>query len=176
MTLDYIGRRIRKPVPSRADCEDAVLMLRPGAEAKGLRLRAEIPDYLPVRIAGNGAALRQVLLDLMARSVDAAQAGEIRFQVGIEPANADSLLFHCEIESPGPAPKMPVDFSGRPGSASGSESRPGKASRAWFTAMLGSVSTLTLAKRGEGDEGHVAESPSEATRIIRALRCLSPRE
>jgi len=81
---------------------DVVELIAPRAQAKGIEVAADIGDGVPVRVAGDAARLRQVLLNLagnavkftdrggVAVTVDRAPGGHIRFEVsdtgpGVEP-------------------------------------------------------------------------------------------
>jgi signal transduction histidine kinase/CheY-like chemotaxis protein len=81
---------------------DVVELIAPRAQAKGIEVAADIGESVPVRVAGDAARLRQVLLNLagnaikftdrggVALIVDRAADGQIRFEVsdtgpGVEP-------------------------------------------------------------------------------------------
>jgi len=81
---------------------DVVELIAPRAQAKGIEVAADIGENIPVRVAGDAARLRQVLLNLagnavkftdrggVALSVTRAADGHIRFEVsdtgpGVEP-------------------------------------------------------------------------------------------
>lgn len=159
-----------EPFSPRDICEEAVQVLLPTAQARGLSLEAEIPAYLPDRVQGDAQGLRRTLLDLLAKVIDSSLGGKVRFQVGIEEDGPGNLVFHCEIDGAGPSlmlAETPIDALG---GTLGCDIRPGRGSRFWFTARLGSVPRVKGSgkpQRLPGDDNPPAAiPPSDGPRIL----------
>ncbi|MDD3609402.1 MAG: ATP-binding protein [Halothiobacillaceae bacterium] len=78
--------------------EDAVEMLRPRAETKGMRLNVDIDPALPRYIRCDGRKLRQILINLISNAVKYSDQGEVQVEVlrrGGEGGGAP--LLHIEI-------------------------------------------------------------------------------
>ena len=62
--------------------DNAVSMIRPQAERKGLKLKFEFGPRLPTAVLGDEARLRQVLLNLLSNAVKFTTSGGVSMQVG----------------------------------------------------------------------------------------------
>jgi len=67
--------------------EEAVTMVRPLAESKGLTVRAEVPD---ARLVTDAGKLRQILLNILSNAIKFTDAGEIRLHTRL---NGDEAKF-----------------------------------------------------------------------------------
>ncbi len=146
--------------------EAAVELMAPAAHAKGLELTYWLDPEVPVRLVGDEARLRQVLLNLVGNAVKFTAEGEIavRVSAGLEPNGAVRL--HVIVTDTGIG--IPEDgmqhlfqsFTQADSSTTrrfggtglglaiaksiselmqgriGAESAPGRGSRFWFTAVL----------------------------------------
>ena len=72
----------RRPMDPRALVDETVDLIRDQAAAKGLALRVESGPDLPARLQGDGARLRQVLLNLLTNAVKFTEAGAITVTAG----------------------------------------------------------------------------------------------
>ncbi len=79
-----------RPFDLRGCVESAVDMLRFKAQEKGIRLLSAVADALPVTLLGDGARLRQVLVNLVSNAVKFTKAGQVVVTVSDTPV-ADKL-------------------------------------------------------------------------------------
>jgi CheY-like chemotaxis protein len=78
---------------------DAVELLAPRAQNKGIEIAAEIADDVPARVAGDAARLRQVLLNLAGNAVKFTENGGVLMVV--ERGKNDQIRFIVEDSGPG---------------------------------------------------------------------------
>ncbi|MBR6380371.1 MAG: response regulator [Lachnospiraceae bacterium] len=67
---------------------DLLLMATPRAEEKGLELRSEIDEALPVRLTGDDVRIRQVITNLLSNAVKYTETGEVLLRVSLEAPGA----------------------------------------------------------------------------------------
>jgi two-component system sensor histidine kinase TorS len=60
---------------------DIVVLMRPGADAKGLQLWLDAPDDLPDIVRGDAAKLRQILFNLLSNALKFTEEGEVILRV-----------------------------------------------------------------------------------------------
>lgn len=88
-------------------------LLGPRAEAKGLRLAAEVAAEVPELIPADGDRLRQVLLHLLGNAIKYTEQGEVSLRVFVEgprhgdeghwvPEEADRVAVRFEVRDTGP--------------------------------------------------------------------------
>jgi PAS domain S-box-containing protein len=146
--------------------ETAAQLLLPDARRKGLDLTCSILPGVPLRLRGDSARLRQVLLNLGGNAVKFTPAGSVRFHVSLEGDERSSAMLRFSVEDTGigiPADRQTDIFSAFTqadgsttrkyggtglglaiskqlvnllGGQIGVESEPGKGSRFWFTALF----------------------------------------
>lgn len=78
---------------------DVVELLAPRAQNKGIEIAAEIADDIPIRVAGDAARLRQVLLNLAGNAVKFTENGGVL--VAVERGKKDQIRFVVEDSGPG---------------------------------------------------------------------------
>jgi signal transduction histidine kinase/DNA-binding response OmpR family regulator len=78
---------------------DVVELLAPRAQAKGIEIAADIDDHIPIRVAGDAARLRQVLLNLAGNAVKFTGAGGV--SVVVEREEPDRTRFLVKDTGPG---------------------------------------------------------------------------
>jgi signal transduction histidine kinase/purine-cytosine permease-like protein/DNA-binding NarL/FixJ family response regulator len=69
------------PVPLRELVDDLERMLRPQAQARGLRFETEVLGTMPAWIRADAKRLRQILINLLANAVRFTVAGEVRLRL-----------------------------------------------------------------------------------------------
>ncbi|MGF1539039.1 MAG: ATP-binding protein [Pleurocapsa sp.] len=69
------------PFNLRSCLEDALELVRPQANAKGVRLVYQIKESLPVNILGDLARLRQISINLLSNAVKFTEQGEVTFAI-----------------------------------------------------------------------------------------------
>mgnify|MGYP001799931413 CR=1 FL=1 len=77
----------RLPVDIRAIADEAMLLVRPAAELKGIGLTAVCADGVPAWFASNPTRLRQALVNLLGNAVKFTERGSVTLRVS---ADADS--------------------------------------------------------------------------------------
>jgi signal transduction histidine kinase/DNA-binding NarL/FixJ family response regulator len=82
--------------------DNAVSIIRPGAEAKGLEMRVEIAPSLSTFYAGDENRLRQILLNLLNNAVKFTEAGSVSLRIAKAGADARGDLVRFEVADTGP--------------------------------------------------------------------------
>ena len=80
--------------------QESLEMVRPRADAKGLRLSLDASG-LPVRIMGDCTRLRQALLNLLSNAVKFTASGEVRLRVRGTPQGPQDWLLRFEVSDTG---------------------------------------------------------------------------
>ncbi|MDX2308602.1 MAG: ATP-binding protein [Hyphomicrobium sp.] len=75
----------------------SVLLLAPRAEEKGLELSATVADDVPMRVIGDEARVRQIVLNLLSNAVKFTDRGSIGVSVTVSGATAGSDVRKIEI-------------------------------------------------------------------------------
>ena len=74
--------RVRSEIVCLPDfVEQVVSMMRPAAEAKGLRFLADVPDRLPEFVRTDQSRLRQALINLLSNAIKFTDAGSVTFRL-----------------------------------------------------------------------------------------------
>jgi two-component system, sensor histidine kinase and response regulator len=81
--------------------EDAVDILAERAHTKGLELICAIPAQLDTTVCGDGARLRQVIINLIGNAVKFTERGEITVHVRNEASGLLNSTFHFEVTDTG---------------------------------------------------------------------------
>jgi signal transduction histidine kinase/CheY-like chemotaxis protein len=81
-----------EPFSLMALVEDAVELLAPRAQAKGLAIAADVDERLPERVIGDATRLRQVLLNLAGNAIKFTETGGVSVGVGAGD-RADEIVF-----------------------------------------------------------------------------------
>jgi signal transduction histidine kinase/DNA-binding response OmpR family regulator len=87
--------------------DNAVSIIRPGAEAKGLEMRVDISPALSTFYSGDENRLRQVLLNLLNNAVKFTEAGIVSLRIGRAGTGlgGDRVRFEVTDTGPGIAPE-----------------------------------------------------------------------
>jgi signal transduction histidine kinase/ligand-binding sensor domain-containing protein/ActR/RegA family two-component response regulator len=101
------GRLLLTPAPfdPRTLVQDVAELQRAKAEDKGLSLRVDIADDVPVRVVGDTVRIRQILLNLSGNAVKFTEHGEVRLTLATD---AEGLRFTISDTGPGIAPEDQV--------------------------------------------------------------------
>jgi len=86
--------------------DEAIGILRPQADAKGLLLRCELAPGLPRRVQGDPQRLRQILLNLLGNGIKFTERGEVRLRASGEVADGVARVSFA-ISDTGPG--IPLD-------------------------------------------------------------------
>jgi signal transduction histidine kinase/DNA-binding response OmpR family regulator len=75
------------------DClNEALGILRPKAEAKGLALHCRVGESVPAAVESDAARLRQILVNLLDNAIKFTPKGEVRLEVEVRGAAKDGLV------------------------------------------------------------------------------------
>jgi signal transduction histidine kinase/tetratricopeptide (TPR) repeat protein/ActR/RegA family two-component response regulator len=80
-----------RPFDLRGCVESAVELVRFKAQEKGIKLFSTVADALPATLLGDGARLRQVLVNLVSNAVKFTEAGQVVVTVSEPPLSSASL-------------------------------------------------------------------------------------
>jgi len=80
-------------------CRQALDMLKPLAEQKGIRLQLDWPFQLEARRSGDQPRVKQVLINLVGNAIKFSDRGEVRLRVA--PGEGDRLRFEVIDQGPG---------------------------------------------------------------------------
>jgi nitrogen-specific signal transduction histidine kinase len=89
---------IRAPFAPRALMEGVAELLAPRAQARGLEIAAFLAPGVPVRVMGDGARVRQILLNLAGNALKFTQAGGVGLSLRAE---GERLIFDVADTGPG---------------------------------------------------------------------------
>jgi signal transduction histidine kinase/DNA-binding response OmpR family regulator len=94
------GRLELSPAPFdlAADADGVVELLAPRAQARGLDIAAHFAPDMPARIVGDGARIRQILINLAGNAVKFTESGGVGLCARIE---GETLVFEVEDSGPG---------------------------------------------------------------------------
>jgi two-component system sensor histidine kinase BarA len=93
---------VSHPFRLKASVEDAVSMLQPGADAKGLSLSADLADDLPTAVTGDAGRIRQILVNLINNSIKFTDEGEVHVSVfSGGPADGETMAVVFEVSDTG---------------------------------------------------------------------------
>lgn len=100
----------QRPFSPREVLTGVIGLITPLAEAKHLRLSAEIPPTLAPLLVGDGGRLRQVLVNLLGNAVKFTHRGDVTLSVTAQPSARGQLL-RIEVSDTGIG--IPADRLGR---------------------------------------------------------------
>jgi len=76
----------------RKTVAEAVDLVRPEAQAKGLALRIDTDAEVPFTVAGDAGRLRQILINLLGNAVKFTSTGDVRVWLRSQPSGGDIVL------------------------------------------------------------------------------------
>jgi signal transduction histidine kinase/DNA-binding response OmpR family regulator/HPt (histidine-containing phosphotransfer) domain-containing protein len=91
----------KSPFDLRHVVEDAVDILAERAYSKGLELICDIPDDIDTAVCGDGARLRQVVINLVSNAVKFTERGEIKVTVRHAGSRVLDSSFEIEVKDTG---------------------------------------------------------------------------
>ena len=80
---------------------DAIALMKPGAEEKGLELSWAALGEVPPSVIGDPMRVRQVLLNLISNAIKFTESGSIEVRVASEPRGDDTVELCLEVEDTG---------------------------------------------------------------------------
>ncbi|MEZ4300591.1 MAG: ATP-binding protein [Polyangiaceae bacterium] len=89
------------PFDLRDHIEDALDLFSAAAAKKSLELAATIEDGAPTRFLGDGARVRQILVNLLGNAVKFTERGEITVTVKVQPLEGGACDIACAIRDTG---------------------------------------------------------------------------
>ncbi|HEX5777953.1 MAG TPA: ATP-binding protein [Xanthobacteraceae bacterium] len=92
------------PFNLRALVTDVIELIAPRAQTKGIEIAADIGDDIPLRVVGDAARLRQVLLNLAGNAVKFTDVGGVA--VIVERAKDGRIAFEISDTGPGIEPEV----------------------------------------------------------------------
>jgi PAS domain S-box-containing protein len=92
-----------RPFPLADFVEEAVELLGPRAQAKGLEICCYVDERLPARVIGDAARLRQVLFNLAGNAIKFTEQGGV--SIIVEPAAPDEIAFSVRDTGIGISPE-----------------------------------------------------------------------
>jgi len=87
--------------------DEAITILRPQADAKGLLLRCELAPGLPRHVQGDPHRIRQILLNLLGNAIKFTERGEVRLRASGETADG---LARVSFSISDTGPGIPLDM------------------------------------------------------------------
>jgi signal transduction histidine kinase/FixJ family two-component response regulator len=81
--------------------DNAVLLLKPQLERKGLTLHIEWPEDLPTRVIGDPTRFTQIVTNLLGNAIKFTAEGEIWLRARLASPQGDHAVFHFEVEDSG---------------------------------------------------------------------------
>ncbi|MCU0758275.1 MAG: ATP-binding protein [Steroidobacteraceae bacterium] len=101
------------PFDLRKSAEQALSLLQPQAESKGLALRTEWPDELPTAVIGDPTRFAQILTNLVGNALKFTARGHVTLRASLLEARDPALRLRFEVEDTGvgiPADALPRLF------------------------------------------------------------------
>jgi signal transduction histidine kinase/CheY-like chemotaxis protein len=89
------------PFDLRRTAEQALSVLRPQVEAKGLLLRLEWPTDLPTAVIGDPTRYAQIVTNLVGNAIKFTASGSVTLRARIAAEDGQTLQFHFEVEDTG---------------------------------------------------------------------------
>ena len=81
--------------------QEAIALLTPQTEAKGLKIVSYIEETVPTQLEGDALRLRQVLLNLLGNGIKFTQVGEVAIAVSLEAATSQGVTLRFEVKDTG---------------------------------------------------------------------------
>jgi PAS domain S-box-containing protein len=103
LALESIGFALRDTV------EDAMKVLAPRAQQKGLELTCHVRPPVPDRLVGDPGRLKQVITNLVANAIKFTETGEVLMEVDTSSVDQNAVLLHFAVSDTGigiPADKL----------------------------------------------------------------------
>jgi CheY-like chemotaxis protein len=85
----------------RKTVAEAIELLKPEAQAKGLVVRAETDADVPFTVAGDAGRLRQVLVNLLGNAVRFTPAGEVSVHLALDGSSGDEIVLRLTVSDTG---------------------------------------------------------------------------
>ncbi|MGV3516792.1 response regulator [Luteitalea sp.] len=89
------------PLDIRAILSDVHDLLLPQARQKGLALTTALPDVLPAELLGDGARIKQILLNLVGNALKFTAAGHVQVTASLEPLQASRVQLRLTVADTG---------------------------------------------------------------------------